>query len=251
MKLMKAILTYINQVLRIAYFSGVIWLRRNPMSLVFSILSPFSIMFLLLIISDGEYIQFAIAGSLVMTMVAFGLSLGEDVLYYKLDYRMQDLFVASPVSQFSFMIGLAISELMFGLPAIMILFYLTFYFGASITVLPIIIVSVILIWGAMSALGFFVSSFLSHTRNVRQVVSFITVLIAVIPPVFYSVDVLPEEVRYITYMLPTTHASLVIQHYMGFQTPDSWSIYYAFIVQGAYLFAFIVLANKRAVWREK
>jgi len=28
---------------------------------------------------------------------------------------------------------------------------------------------------------------MSHTRNVRQIISFVTVLMAVMPPVFYSV----------------------------------------------------------------
>lgn len=73
-------------------------------------------------------------------------------------------------------------------------------FGSHITALPIIICSAILIWGTMSALGFFVSSFLSHTRNIRQLISFITVLIAVLPPVFYSIYPLPPEIRYLGYV---------------------------------------------------
>jgi hypothetical protein len=46
---------------------------------------------------------------------------------------------------------------------------------------------------------FFVSSFLSHIRNVRQLISFITVLIAVLPPVFYLIYPLPPEIRYLAY----------------------------------------------------
>lgn len=112
-------------------------------------------LFLLLIINGGEYSQYAVAGSIVMIMVALGLALGEDIYYYELDYRMQDMFVASPVSQFSFMMGLTLSELLFGLPAILILLYLTFYFGDwNLIMLPIMIFSSILIWGTMSGLGF-------------------------------------------------------------------------------------------------
>lgn len=209
-------------------------------------------LFLLLIISGGEYAQYAVSGSLVMTMVSFGLALGEDVAYYRLDYRMIDLFVASPISQFSFMMGLALSELLFGLPAILILIYLVFYFGyGGITVLPIIILSSILIWGTMSGIGFFVSSFMSHTRNVRQLISLITIIVAVIPPIFYSIEILPPEMRYISYGLPTTHASLVIQYAMGYPTPSDWSLFLGLFIHGAYLFAFLGLASKRAVWRER
>ncbi|MGB8933932.1 MAG: hypothetical protein WCC17_02350 [Candidatus Nitrosopolaris sp.] len=125
--------TSLRQVFLIAHFAGILWLRRNPMSLAFATLSPFSLLFILLIISNGKYIQFAIAGSLVMTMVSFGLGLGEDIAYYKIDYKIQDIFVASPISQFAYMMGMALSELLFGLPVMIILFFIALHFGAHIT----------------------------------------------------------------------------------------------------------------------
>src|SRR5215813_11029696 len=39
----------------------------------------------------------------------------------------------------------------------------------------------------MSSLGFFLSTHMSHTSNVRQTISFVTVLMAFMPPVFYFV----------------------------------------------------------------
>jgi ABC-2 type transport system permease protein len=187
-----------------------------------------------------------------MTMVSFGLGLGEDIAYYKIDYKIQDIFVASPVSQFAYMIGMALSELLFGIPVIIILFFLAFHFGAQhITDIPIIICTTILTWGTMSSLGFFISTHISHTRKVRQIISFVTVLIAIIPPVFYPIDKLPMELKYLAYALPTTQSSLIIQHVMGFHTPKDWSIYLAFSIQVINLIAFTVLANTRAQWREK
>lgn len=103
----------------------------------------------------------------------------------------------------------------------------------------------------MSSLGFFLSTHMSHTRNVRQIISFVTVLIAVIPPVFYSVDNLPVELKYVSYAIPTTQASILIQYAMGFHTPKDWSIYLAFSIQVIHIIAFTVLANTRAQWREK
>jgi ABC-2 type transport system permease protein len=244
------LLVYFKQIMHIAYFAGILWLRRNPMSLAFATLSPFSLLFILLIISNGQYIQFAVAGSLVMTMVSFGLGLGEDIAYYRIDYKIQDIFVASPISQFAYMTGMTLSELLFGLPVMCILFFLALHFGAHITDLPTIICTSLLIWGTMSSLGFFLSTHMSHTRNVRQIISFVTVLMTVMPPVFYSVDKLPVELKYLTYAIPTTQSSLIIQHVMGFHTPKDWSIYLAFSVQIIYLIAFTVLANTRAQWRE-
>jgi ABC-2 type transport system permease protein len=243
-------LVYFRQIMHIAYFAGILWLRRNPISLVFASLSPFSLLFIVLIVSNGQYIQLAIAGSLVMTMVSFGLGLGEDIAYYRIDYKIQDIFVASPISQFAYMIGMTLSELLFGLPVLCILFLLALHFGAHFTDLPTIICTALFMWGTMSSLGFFLSTHMSHTRNVRQIISFITVLMAVVPPVYYSVDRLPVELKYLTYAMPTTQSSLIIQHAMGFHTPKDWSIYLAFSIQIIYLIAFTVLANTRAQWRE-
>src|SRR5919109_2632102 len=125
----------VRQAFLIAYMTGVLWLRRNPMSLVFTAISPFSLLFVLFVISGGEYIHFAVAGSLVMALVGYGLALGQDISFYKTEYKVQDVFVASPVSPLTYMMGLALSELLFGLPALMVLTILTAYLGTSLTYL--------------------------------------------------------------------------------------------------------------------
>ena len=117
----KTILLAFKQVFLIAYLTGFLWLRRNPMSMVFTAISPFSLLFVLFVISNGHYIQFAISGSLVMALVGYGLALGQDISFYKTEYKIQDVFVASPVSPLTYMTGLALSELLFGLPALIVL----------------------------------------------------------------------------------------------------------------------------------
>ncbi|MDP8889202.1 MAG: ABC transporter permease, partial [Thermoproteota archaeon] len=100
------------------------------MSLVFTAISPFSLLFVLFVVSGGQYVHFAVAGSLVMALVGYGLALGQDISFYKTEYKVQDVFVASPVSPLTYMIGLALSELLFGLPALIVLATLVVYFGS-------------------------------------------------------------------------------------------------------------------------
>lgn len=239
----------VRQVLLIAYMTGVLWLRRNPMSLVFTAISPFSLLFVLFVVSGGQYIHFAVAGSLVMALVGYGLALGQDISFYKTEYKVQDVFVASPVSPLTYMVGLALSELLFGLPALIVLATLVVYFG-SVFSIPLLVATILLIWGAMSALGFFLSSHMLHMRNATQVISFVNVILAVLPPVFYSMDVMPDVLRPLAYAVPTTHASLMLQDIMGIPTPADWSLEFGFAIQIAYLLAFITLAKTKALWRE-
>src|SRR5215210_2408674 len=240
----------IKQIFIIAYLTGVLWLRRNPLSLVFTAISPFSLLFILFILSNGQYVQFAVAGSLVMALVGYGLSLGQDISLYKLEYKMQDMFVASPVSPLTYMLGLAFSKLLYGLPALLVLAALAVFFSTSISFLPLLIVNIFLIWGTMSSIGFFLSSHMLHMRNATQLISFVNVLIAVIPPVFYSIERLPLPLQIVSYFVPTTHASLMLQYSMGFPTPPEWSISLELFFKFAFFFFLIILPKKKALWRE-
>lgn len=230
--------------------TGILWLRRNPISLVFSAISPFSLLFVLFIVSNGQYLQFAVSGSLVMALVGYGLALGQDISFYKTEYKIQDVFVASPVLSLTYMTGLALSQILFGLPALMVLTILTAYLGTSLTYLPILILTIFLVWGAMSAMGFFLSSHMLHMRNATQIISFVNVILAVLPPVFYSIERLPLELQFVAYAVPTTHASLMLQHIMGMPTPVGWSIWLGLIIQIIYLVGFVLLAKTKALWRD-
>jgi ABC-2 type transport system permease protein len=239
-----------KQIFLIAYMTGILWLRRNPVSLFFSAISPFSLLFVLFIVSNGQYLQFAVSGSLVMALVSYGLALGQDISFYKTEYKIQDVFVASPVSALTYMTGLALSQILFGLPALMVLTFLTAYLGTSISVVPLLILTIFLIWGAMSAIGFFLSSHMLHMRNATQIISFVNVILAVLPPVFYSIERLPLELQYIAYAVPTTHASLMLQYIMGVPPPEGWNVELGLAVQVIYLVGFVLLAKTKAVWRD-
>ncbi len=240
----------VRQAFLIAYSTGILWLQRNPMSLVFTAISPFSLLFVLFVVSNGQYVHYAVAGSLVMALVGYGLALGQDISFYKTEYKIQDVFVASPVSPLTYMMGLALSELLFGLPALTVLAGLVVYFGAPIAAIPLLIATVVLLWSSMSAMGFFLSSHMLHMRNATQVISFVNVVLAVLPPIFYPVTNLPESLQYLAYAVPTTHASMMFQSIMGLPTPENWSLALGFAVQVAYLVGFVTLAKTKAIWRE-
>jgi ABC-2 type transport system permease protein len=240
----------LRQAFLIAYVTGILWLRRNPISLVFTAISPFSLLFVLYVVSEGGYTELAVAGSLVMALVGYGLALGQDISFYKTEYKIQDIFVASPVSPLTYMMGLALSELLFGLPALLVLASLVIYFGAPIASIPFLAATILLTWGSMSAMGFFLSSHMLHMRNATQVISFVNVILAVLPPVFYSVTIVPEALKPLVYALPTTHASLMLQYIMELKTPEEWSPALGFAVQFAYLIGFVALAKTKALWRE-
>ena len=116
---------------------------------------------------------------------------------------MQDIFVSSPVSSFTYMTGIALAELLFGLPAFVVLttlivfFSNDFLFSATMTV-----VTLVLVWASTSSIGYFISTRSTHPRFVESFMAFLRIAVVVLPAVFYPLRVVPtEELRYLAYSI--------------------------------------------------
>jgi ABC-2 type transport system permease protein len=162
----------LKQMAIIAYMTGILWLQRNPLSLVFSAVSPFSLLFVLFVVSNGQYVELALVGSLVMALVGYGLSLGQDISFYKTEYKIQDMFVSSPVSSLTYMLGLALSQILFGLPALLILSAMVSIFVTSVFFMPILVAIILLTWASMSSMGLIFSLF-SHATHAKCYANYI------------------------------------------------------------------------------
>jgi ABC-2 type transport system permease protein len=237
---------------RIAYIHGILFLRRNPVSPLLSAATPFSLLFVLFVITGGDYVDFAILGSMVMALVTVGLAVGQDVVTYRVEHKLQDIIVSSPISSLTYMMGLALGQLLFGVPSLVILAILVVYLGGmSLFYIPLFIAMIFLMWGTMSAIGFLISSRISHQRTTNQVITTVNIGLGVLPPVYYSVDLLPQQLHYLAYFVPTTHASLILQYMSGLATPPEWSLAFGFTALIAFLVGFLLLAGRKATWGDE
>jgi ABC-2 type transport system permease protein len=240
----------IKRVFLISYMMGVIFVRRNPARVILEVAIPFSFLFILFVISGGEYFQVALAGTLIMAFGSSGIWIGMDIAENKIEHRMQDIFVSSPVSSITYLTGIALAQLLVALIPLSIIAGFVIYFSGSLLNIPLLAATVILIFGTMSAIGFFVSTHIRHLRVINDTILALIIVLGVLPPVYYSVLLLPTELQYVAYAIPTTHASLILQHIMGLPTPAEWSVGLGFGVQIACFIGFLVLVKTKAVWRE-
>jgi ABC-2 type transport system permease protein len=93
--------------------------------------------------------------------------------------------------------------------------------------------------------GLFLSLHMLHMRNAIRAISFVNVVLAVLPPVFYSIGRLQVWLQDLAHLVPTAHASAMLQYTMELPTPKEWSIVLGLLVQVVYLLGFVVLATKR------
>jgi ABC-2 type transport system permease protein len=235
----------------LSYYLGIVPMVRVPTLLPAVMATPFTILFILFVSGQNTAFAYGLSGAITMTVAQQGLFLGADLTNYKIEHKFQSIVVASPVSPLTYMFSVAASELAFGAPALAILLAILVYRtpgAGALTVLGVVAVAV-LTWMTTSSIGFFLSTYVLNTRTAYLTVTFISIIISILPPVFYPIRVLPVQVRWLSELAPTTHASILIQGLSGLpvsftQTLVSW------VALPAFTAAFLALALLKAKWRE-
>jgi len=232
----------------IMYYLGFIPMVRNPLFIAFVFSTPFTLLFILFVASNGTALPYGLAGALTMVTTELGLFVGTDLASYKLQNRFQDMVVASPVSPLTYMFGVALSDLIFGAPALVILFALIAGQGASSIALASCLGVVVLLWATSTSLGFFFSAYAPNTQNAFIINGFITTILSVLPPVYYSLSVLPPYLAPLAEVVPTTEASSLFQGAIGL----GYSVRpeYGYLVLVAATVIMLLLVSFRMRWRE-
>ncbi|MDG6988199.1 MAG: ABC transporter permease [Nitrososphaerota archaeon] len=232
----------------IMYYLGFTPMIRNPLFVAFVFSQPFTLLFILLVASNGTALPYGLAGALTMVVTELGLFVGTDLASYKIQNRLQDMVVASPVSPLVYMFGVALSELIFGAPALVILFGLIAEQGATAAALGSAFGVVMLLWVTTTSLGFFFSAYAPNTQNAFVINGFITTFLSVLPPVYYSVDALPVYLRPLAEVIPTTEASSLFQGAIGLGYTIAPVQGFAVLV--AATLVMLLLVSFKMKWRE-
>ena len=235
----------------LSYYMGIVPMIRIPTLLPFVFATPFTILFILFVNGQGMAIAYGLSGAITMTVAQQGLFLGADLTNYKIEHKFQSVVVASPVSAFTYMFSVAISELAFAVPALAILVTIIWYRTpaiGSLAILGIVLVAV-MTWMTTSSIGFFLSTYVLNTRTAFLTVTFISIILSILPPVFYPIRLLPAQVRWLAEFVPTTHASVLIQGLTGLPV-TSTQMFISWAALPAFTIGFLALALLKARWRE-
>lgn len=232
--------------------NGVIPVKRMPLYLVNTLAAPFAFLFFIYVLSGGKGVGFGVAGGLVLTTFSIGTSLQADMTHFRVDLKLQDMVVASPMRASTYVFGMALSELAFAMPGI-----LAFIVVAYATqkppayAIPVIAATLLLIWALGSSLGFFLATYLRDIRETFAVAPLLSLVLSVLPPVYYPISTIAAEWQWLGYLAPTADASQLIQVALGLpeQTPVDWLRAASILI--AFTAGFMLLAMFKAQWREK
>jgi len=226
-------------------------MRNFPIVLINTVLSPLSFLLVIVFVSHGALLGEAILGGFIMSMFSAGVGLQGDLSHLKNDFKLQDMVVSSPTTWQVYMFGMALSEIVYALPALVVLVILAYYF-MNLSVVGVLIFNGVLLLMFLTsiAIGFTLSTFSTDIVQSFAFSRLISTLFSTIPPVYYPITYIPLPYRYVAYLSPTTYAAELAQNAAGY-LPLSFT---ASVLDWAVLIAvtvvLFVLAGTKARWRE-
>lgn len=201
---------------RICYFNGIMPLWRSPLLIAAVFLTPFSFLFFLFVIAPRALFPYGVVGGVLFTALFTGNGMLNDCAYLRLERQLQQVFVASPVSSLAYILGMALSELAFAVPAAA-LFLGILVLVASVGPLGVgaLLGVFLLTWLMATTLGFFVSTMFSQLREIWPIGTLVFSLLSVLPPVFYPATEIPSAWRWVAYVAPSTYAAQLADRAVG------------------------------------
>ncbi len=211
-----SLLTQLRAAAHICYFNGIIPLWRSPLLIAAVFLTPFSFLFFLRVISTPDLFKFGVVGGILFTVLFTGNGMLNDCAYLRLERQLQQVFVASPVRPLAYILGMALSELAFTVPALVLflaILYIVVPFGALTFVALVGIVR--LTWLMASSLGFLISTFSRQLREIWPIGTLVFSLLAVLPPLFYPASKIPSGYQWVAFLAPSTFSAQLAEAVLG------------------------------------
>jgi ABC-2 type transport system permease protein len=234
------------------WFDGLLPIRRSPFNLVNFVVSPLTILFFIYLFAGPQKAVFAISGGLTAVIVGSCIILETEAAFIRLVVRLQDMFVSSPLSPVSYVLGLSIALLLNGLAGI-VLFSVLLAVSVNINALGWLDITLacILTWAAVSTLGFVLSTFARDMRDLWVYAPLLTVVLSFLPPIFYPITVIPASLRWVAFVSPTTYPAQIIQMSSGLIPYSQSGLAFDLIGGAVYILLLLLLAARLARWRQR
>ena len=198
-------------------FIGWRWVWRSPAAAVVPLLQPFFFLYFLSVITEPKLFPLQVVGAMLFSTQNIGSWCLSDSAVFRIELRLQDIFVASPHDKLRYLFGVAFSNLIAALPAIVLLgVILGTVTPVSLVGWFVLAVCILTIWILYSSIGIAVSSRLRSQREVWPVGNLIFTLLGILSPLYYPISFLPPVWREFARILPATYAALLAQGALGF-----------------------------------
>ena len=226
-------------------------MKNYPIVLISTVISPLSLLLVITFVSRGALFGTAIEGGLIMIFFSSGIALQSDLSHLKNDFKLQDMIVSSPTNSRLYMGGMALAEVVYSLPALVILIALAgIYLHPNILQIAILSIVLLLMFAVSVAIGFMLSTFSSDVVQSYAFSRLLSLLYATVPPVYYPITYVPSPLNYIAYLSPTTYAAEIMHSATGFLNISTNMLILDWAVLLGVCAVILFIAIKKTRWRE-
>src|SRR5205807_2047268 len=201
------------------------WVWRSPAAAIVPLLQPFFFLYFLSVIAPPKYFPLQVAGAMLFSTQNIGSWCLSDSAVFRIELRLQDIFVASPHDKVRYLFGVAFSNLIPAMPALVVLGVIL----ANVTYVSlggwlVLIGCILTIWVLYSAIGIAVSTRLRSQREVWPVGNLLFTLLGILSPLYYPISILPPVWGEVARLLPATYAALLVQGALGLGGPANLAV---------------------------
>jgi ABC-2 type transport system permease protein len=186
-----------------------------------------------------------------MIFFSSGIALQSDLSHLKNDFKLQDMIVSSPTNSRLYMGGMALAEIVYSIPGIVILIVLAgIYLHPSLLQIGILSIVLLLMFAVSVALGFMLSTFSSDVVQSYAFSRLLSLLFATLPPVYYPITYIPAPFSYLAYLSPTTYAAEIMQSATGYLKIPLNMVILDWVVLGGVCAVILFIAVKKTRWKD-
>jgi ABC-2 type transport system permease protein len=225
--------------------------KRNPIwHLAISVI-PIGLFFVFFLIGGISLSYDAMLGALIAFAINAGIvSLPQLVIFLRA-YKLQDMFVASPVNPIVYTLSIAFSRFIYVSPVMIILFIVllinrVIYFS----VVPATLLVILVAWLSGSAMGFVMATYVRNVIYISSVANLAGILINFIPPVYYPLSLIPEKYRWLAILFPSSSAAELVRLVNGRSDPQMVGYLPCIIIVVFYAVVGFLLVAYKSKWRE-
>jgi ABC-2 type transport system permease protein len=240
-----------SQLLASILVNAVYAMINYPIMMLNSFLAPFSLLIVITFVSHGTLVGVAIIGGMMMSLISGGISLQGDLSHLKNDMKLQDMVISSETGPGIYILGMALSNLVYALPALAVLSALALIFiHTTLAGWLMIICAVSMMFLFSVSLGFLFANISSDVMQSWNFGALLSTLLSTLPPVYYPITYLPYPYRYLAYLSPTTYAAQIAQVGAGFLSVSLGNMYFDWAVMLVLSAIVLFVALKKNRWRE-
>ncbi|BES82191.1 ABC transporter permease [Pyrodictium abyssi] len=197
-------------------------LLRSPLWMAAQLVTPVGVVLTTYMLAGKSALLHVLVGALVSVAAGSCIGIARLLVLFRL-IGFHDIIVASPVGLHEYMLGLALSRLLGSLPAITVFsLALSTVAGFNAYRLAVLALAILFAWLLTSLLAFTIALYVESPVHIDSITLFLSSALILLPPVYYPLDALPDALKPVAFIAPTTYAAEMIRRVLVYDEPLHW-----------------------------